>query len=134
GAGYLSDVPYVVIHEMMHVYQVRYQGLENYRSIYLPGPNNINLAIAVREGCADYLTFLSSGRRRHGSQQSYGLAHEAELWSRFKKIMNAPASFEDGWFGSLDNRTPDWPPQIGYWLGQRMCQRYYETAADKKLA
>ena len=134
GGGHLVDVPYVAIHEMVHAYQARVMGMGNYVSIYSPGPGNTYLAAALREGCADYVTFLATGTRRTGKQQEYGLAHEAELWTRFKTVMNSPLSFEDGWFGALDPKTPDWPPQIGYWLGSRICQTYHEEASDKAAA
>ena len=56
------------------------------------------------------------------------------LWRQFQEVMYRPASFEDGWFGALDPDTPDWPPQIGYWLGARMCQAFHETAPDRDEA
>lgn len=135
GGGYLEDIPYVAVHESAHVYQYQLMGADNYVSIYQSGnPNNTYLALAVREGCADYATYLASGFRRRGDQMAYGLANERALWAAFQKVMNKPASFNDGWFGALDPDTPDWPPQIGYWLGSRMCQAFHETAADRDAA
>ena len=135
GGGYLEDIPYVAVHESAHVYQYQLMGADNYVSIYQSGnPNNTYLALAVREGCADYVTYLASGYRRSGKQHVYGLANERALWSAFQKVMNQPASFSDGWFGALDPDTPDWPPQIGYWLGSRMCQAFHETSADRDAA
>lgn len=133
--GYLEDIPYVAVHESMHVYQMQAMGRDNYVSIYSAGnPNNIYLALAVREGCADYLTYLSLGKRRQGNQHSYGEANERQLWDQFQAVMYRPASFDDGWFGALHPKTPDWPPQIGYWLGSRMCQAYVEAAPDRDAA
>ena len=133
--GYLEDIPYVAVHESVHVYQFDAMGADNYVSIYQSGnPNNVYLALAIREGCADYLTYLATGTRRRGNQQSYGEANERELWQQFQQVMYSPASFADGWFGGLDPRTPDWPPQIGYWLGSRMCQAYVEAAPDRDTA
>lgn len=134
GGAYLADIPYTAIHESVHIHQIRAQGIDNYRSIYRPGPNNTYLALAVREGCADYLTFLVAGLRRTGNQHSWGLAHERDLWQRFQGVMDRPASFGDGWFGALDPRTPDWPPQIGYWLGMRICEAHHRDAADPAAA
>lgn len=133
--GYLEDIPYVAVHESIHVYQMQAMGRDNYVSIYGAGnPNNIYLALAVREGCADYLTYLALGTRRRGNQQSYGEANERALWQKFQQVMYSPASFADGWFGGLDPKTPDWPPQIGYWLGSRMCQAFVEDAPDRDSA
>ena len=135
GRASLSDIPYVAIHEAVHVHQVKAQGgLEQYRSIYRPGPNSSNLAVAVREGCADYLTYLASGLQRGGEQDSYGRAHEQELWKEFQKVMTAPAFSAPGWFAGTNEQFPEWPSQIGYWVGGQMCRRYHETAPDKQQA
>ena len=134
GGAYLKDIPYVAIHEMVHAYQARLMGMANYVSIFKPGPSSTYLSQAVREGCADYVTLLATGSRRTGNQHSYGVAHEAELWAQFKAVKDKPLSFDDGWFGRLDPETPDWPPQIGYWVGSRMCQAYHEAATDKAAA
>ena len=131
--AYLEDVPYVAVHEMVHAYQARIMGIGNYVSIYQPGPANTYLAQALREGCADYITLLAAGKRRKGNQESYGLSHEAELWSAFKDVMNKPLA-DDSWFGLPEAKHPDRPPQIGYWLGSRICQTYHESAADKAAA
>lgn len=88
----------------------------------------------MREGCADFLTQQVLQASRTGNQQTYGQAHERELWDRFRKIMWNPASFDDGWFGALDPKTPDWPPQIGYWLGKQMCAAYYDSVGDPRAA
>ena len=133
--GYVEDIAYVAVHEMVHAYQARIQGRPNYVSIYQAGQSgNTYLGLALREGCADHLTRLAIGKTRVGNQESYGLANEHQLWSQFKQVMDKPASFADGWFGGLDPKTPDWPTQIGYWLGMRMCAAYHDSAADKPAA
>lgn len=135
GGGYLEDIAYVAVHEMIHAYQLRIQGRANYVSIYQAGQTgNTYLALALREGCADHFTRLAIGKTRVGKQHSYGTANERQLWTAFKPLMDQPGSFADGWFGALDARTPDWPPQIGYWLGMRICAAFYDTATDKAAA
>jgi hypothetical protein len=135
GGGFLEDIAYAAVHETVHAFQARIQGIANYVSIYSQGqPNNTYLAMAIREGCADYVTRLAIGRARTGNQESYGLANEQALWNGFREIMHSPASFEDGWFGALDSKTPEWPPQIGYWVGQRICAEYHRAASDKQAA
>jgi hypothetical protein len=135
GGGYLEDIAYTAVHEMVHAYQLRIQGRPNYISIYQQGnAGNTYLGLALREGCADHLTRLAVGRIRAGKQESWGLANERQLWTMFRPLMEQPGSFADGWFGALDPKTPDWPPQIGYWLGSRICAAYHESAADKAAA
>lgn len=30
--------------------------------------------------------------------------------------------------------NPQWPPDLGYWMGYRIAKRYYEQADDKRQA
>lgn len=131
GRAELKDVPTVIVHEMMHVLQARVQGFDNYTSIYRGQGDN--LAIAIREGCADYVTWLASGWQL-GNRHVYGQAHEQELWTEFRAVMHAPAFSTPGWFDGGDDARPEVPSQIGYWVGMRICQTYHETATDKAAA
>ena len=130
GRGRLADLPQVVVHETVHLQQVKAQGgLDNYRSIYRPGEANSNLAVAIREGFAEYATWLAAGARL-GDRHLYGEAHERELWAAFRPVMHDKAFSTPGWFGAPDAAHPDWPPQIGYWLGLAMCEHYHRSSTD----
>jgi hypothetical protein len=130
GRANRADLPQVVVHETAHVLQVNAQGgLDNYRSIYNP-ENGSMLAIAIREGCAEYLTYLASGWQL-GDRNIYAAEHEKELWEAFKPVMDEPPFSVAGWFGSTHPDQPDWPPQIGYSLGERICEFHYKNATDK---
>ena len=118
----------VVVHEAVHILQVNHQGLENYRSIYDKEKGSM-LAIAVREGCAEYLTFLASGRRFE-FRYEYALQHEKSLWEEFKTIHNSPPFSVPGWFSGVSENHPDWPFQIGYSLGYRMCEVYHASLPE----
>lgn len=133
GRAKRSDLPHVVVHETAHVLQVSAQGgIDNYRSIYNPENGNM-LAIAIREGCAEYLTFLVFGSHL-GDRHLYAAEHEKELWESFKLVMDEPPFSVPGWFGGDHPEHPDWPSQIGYSLGERVCKFHYENAADKSEA
>ena len=133
GRANRADLPQVVVHETAHVLLVSAQGgLENYRSIYDP-ENGSMLAIAIREGCAEYVTFLASGWRL-GDRHIYAAEHEKELWEAFKLVMDEPPFSVPGWFGGNHHDYPDWPSQVGYSLGERICRFHYENATDKREA
>ena len=133
GRANRADLPQVVVHETAHVLQVSAQGgVDNYRSIYDPQSGNM-LAIAIREGCAEYLTFLASGWRL-GDRHLYAREHEKALWEAFKLVMYEPPFSVPGWFGGDHPEHPDWPSQIGYSLGERICKFHYENATDKSEA
>jgi len=133
GRAMRADLPQVVVHETAHVLQVTAQGgLDNYRSIYKPDNGNM-LAIAIREGCAEYLTYLVS-EWRLGDRHLYAAEHEKALWQAFKLVMYEPPFSVPGWFGGDHPEHPDWPSQIGYSLGERICKFHYENATDKSEA
>ena len=133
GRANRADLPQVVVHETAHVLQVSAQGgLDNYRSIYDPDRGSM-LAIAIREGCAEYVTLLVSGWRL-GDRHIYAAEHEKELWEAFKLVMDEPPFSVPGWFGGNHPDYPDWPSQIGYSLGDRICRFHYENATDKSEA
>lgn len=83
-------------------------------------------AIAIREGCAEYLTFLASGLR-FGSRHEYVAANETDLWAAFKKVAGEPPFSVSGWFSGRSEENPDWPFQVGYSLGFRMCEVFHQA-------
>nr|WP_281719625.1 hypothetical protein [Nitrosomonas nitrosa] len=120
---------YLAVHEASHILQLHAQGgIGNYRSIYAPGGGTM-LSIALREGCAEYLTYLASGER-YGDRHLYVAEHEAELWSDFMAIADEPAFSVAGWFGGADPDHPDRPFQIGYAVGSEMCRAYHEEMGE----
>jgi len=121
----VESLAYLAVHEASHILQLHAQGgLENYRSIYAPGGGTM-LSIALREGCAEYLTYLASGQR-YGNRHLYVAEHEAELWAEFLAIADEPAFSVQGWFSGSDPDHPDRPFQIGYAVGSEMCRAYHE--------
>ena len=133
GRANVSDLPQVVIHENSHVLQLAAQGgLENYLSIYSPDTGSM-LAVAVREGCAEYLTYLASGWRL-GDRHQYAEANEQALWAEFQTVMDAPPFSVPGWFGGSHPDHADWPSQIGYSVGFQVCEHHHQNAADPDAA
>ena len=133
GRANASDLAQVVVHENAHVLQLASQGgLENYLSIYSPDGGNM-LAVAVREGCAEYVTYLASGWRL-GDRHIYGEANELALWSEFEAVMDAPPFSAPGWFSGRHPDHTDWPAQIGYWMGFRICEHHHQSAANPDAA
>jgi len=133
GRARVEDLPQVAVHENAHVLQLASQGgLGNYRSIYSPDTGSM-LAVAIREGCAEYLTYLASGWRL-GDRHIYGEANEQDLWSAFQQIADEPPFSVPGWFGGTHPEHADWPSQIGYWVGFRICEHHHSNAADPDAA
>ena len=119
----------LVAHEGAHILQIGAQGgIDNYRSIYGETTGSM-LAIAVREGCAEYITFLATGLR-FGERHIYLAENEKALWREFKTIADAPPFSVPGWFSGASEAHPDWPFQIGYSLSFRICETFHQTVLD----
>lgn len=129
----------VAVHEMVHYYQLLEQGRLGYREMYIvPGMDTL-MARAIREGAADYITYLATGLTmgdaedvtdRHG----YVIANEAAVWELFQPVWNELYADHPGWFDGIHSERPEMPFQVGYSLGFFMVEAYYEAAEDKKAA
>ena len=60
----------------------------------------------------------------------YGCAHEAELWQEFQHGLNKTET--TGWL--YDGQSATRVADLGYFIGYRISQAYYEQAKDKKQA
>ena len=128
----LDDLSQLTTHELAHVAQVQYQGLVRYRVIYRERARGTHLAYAIREGGADFLSQLASGRLR--ARHRYLLEREAELWREFSKLLYQPAGASRGWFSGSGEHPLDRPPQLGYAIGWSMCRLFYHRSSDKAVA
>jgi hypothetical protein len=114
-------LPAIVAHELVH-YQQRYGG------------GNTLLGQAIREGSADFIGKLLSGRTINESIEAYGLAHEAELWAEFKQDMNGSDVSRWLYNGGTVTATSTRPADLGYFMGARIAESYYRKATDKHAA
>lgn len=117
--GAVTDVPYLVVHELIHNNQQPYGGTL--------------LSAAIREGMADFIARLVTGNLGPDTRlHTYGNAHEQEMWQKFKPEMLAAST--KNWLYNPNQETPTRPCDLGYYVGYKICQAYYDHAADKNLA
>jgi hypothetical protein len=133
GALGLADRPEeiapLVLHELAHFQSGMVQGVEVYRRIY--GPERTLLALALREGTAEFIAHMTTGRHTNPAAERYGLEHEAELWAAFREEMHGGVTGDWMWVRPADT---DRPQDLGYWIGYRIVDSYYEQADDKAQA
>ncbi len=113
----VESVPWIVAHELVHFQQTY--------------PVTTLLERALMEGSADFIAERIAGRQVNESLQAYAMPREEALWLEFRERMDG----EDftGWlYGGVENS--DRPADLGYWIGYRICQAYYDRAADKRQA
>jgi hypothetical protein len=114
----VDDLPGVVAHELIHFEQ---KG---------PDPQTL-LGRAIREGSADFIGELISGKSINADLQKYGNDHERELWEGFQQVMHGSDS--SNWLYN-GTKVKDRPADLGYYMGYKITQSYYERASDKKQA
>ncbi|MEM8901340.1 MAG: DUF2268 domain-containing putative Zn-dependent protease [Bacteroidota bacterium] len=120
--SYLTSI---VIHETVHVQQFYInQDLGNNPSL---------LKQCMIEGGADFITaLLLDGKFINEHIHAYADSLEEEIWEEFKLDMNN-SSYGD-WLYSGSPEANGRPADLGYYVGYKMVEHYYENATDKKAA
>jgi hypothetical protein len=95
------------------------------------GQNRTLLSIALQEGTADFLPALILKTNINGIGYQYGLAHECELWHEFEPQKKSE-DLSPWLFNSLSANGR--PADLGYFVGARICEAYYNKQTDKKQA
>ena len=111
-----EQIPHVVAHELIHFQQK-----------YADSP--VLLVQSIREGSADFLTELISGRHVNRHVHEFGDPREAELWRQFRQKMHGQDY--SGWLYSSSEGRPN---DLGYWIGYEITKSYYDRAVDKRQA
>jgi hypothetical protein len=115
--GPLDALPGIVAHELMHFQQ---------------GPEGKTLLEkACGEGFADFVGNLVSGQNINDHLRAYGDAHEAELWHEFSAAMDGDDLSHWLYQGT---KSKDRPADLGYYVGFRIAEAYYDRSDDKKKA
>jgi len=123
GRRFAGLVP-LVAHELVH-YQQAASDVEAYQAAtYL-------LARAIKEGVADYVAELLTGGNINAAAHAYGAEHEWELWARFRCEMEGTDTGD--WFFRRP-ANPEWPQDLGYFVGYRIAALRYARGPDPSAA
>jgi hypothetical protein len=115
-----KNLPYTVAHELIHFQQ---DGMASDTTL---------LKAAIKEGMADFIGELISGKSANENLLIYGKGKEKEIWADFKKEMLLDRA--SNWIANGGNGKTNKPSDLGYWVGYQICKAYYEQAKDKKKA
>lgn len=129
---YPSSITHIVAHETTHILQEDIQGADNYLSIYTNEDKGTLLAYAIREGGADYFAELISGSHINPQAHDYGEIHEKALWQLFRQDMNKTDLGD--WFFYTPKEIPEWPKDLGYFMGYKITESYFQNTSDQKSA
>ena len=119
----------LIVHELAHFQQAIAMGMQAYGSLY-GKPNNM-LGLCLREGGAEFITFLVLKEITQAKTLTYFQSNESELKSRFIKDLSQQ---EEGYWlwNSIDDLTT--PQLLGYVIGFKICDAYYQRAHNKQIA
>ncbi|NNF58528.1 MAG: hypothetical protein HKN04_09820 [Rhodothermaceae bacterium] len=115
----VEEIPHVVAHELVH-YQQHY-----------PDSVRTLLSQSIREGAADVIAEIISGRHLNAHVHAWANPREPELWAEFRERMNGDDF--TGWLYGGD-REAGRPADLGYWMGYQVVRAYYDRAEDKRQA
>jgi hypothetical protein len=111
----VHEVPHIVAHELIH-FQQKYDG-------------GTLLAACLKEGSADFLAELISGKHINSHIHQFADSREKELWIEFQSNMNGKDY--SGW---LYSSSKDRPNDLGYWMGYKITKAYFDSQTDKQQA
>lgn len=121
-------LPTIAIHELVHVQQLYFR----HTSGTTQDNNQTLLETASGEGIADFITYLVlDGLYLNDHLPEYADNLEEELWNEFKLEMDG-ADLSNWLFNG--GQSPDRPADLGYYMGFKIAESFYDKAADKSEA
>lgn len=106
------------------------------------------LTQVLAEGAADFIAAMVTGAQPDPARAAWAAPRERELWMQFEEDLAATADYDPAaakggdprqarmlrWVWNYGAAPDGWPVEAGYWVGQRIWQRYYDAAPDKHAA
>ena len=121
----LDSLPIIVAHEHVHILQERARG------IFVRLNKNL-LEQSLLEGSADFVGELVSHGNVNARLKEFGIPREAALWAEFQNAMHGTNISR--WLYNQGSATPDRPGDLGYFIGYRIAEAYYNRMTDKRAA
>ena len=121
-----------IIHELTHFQQVVHIGFQDFSRVYSKEDNMLDLIL--REGAAEFVTYklVRQNVDQFEKLKNYE-KNERELWEKFKTDLNSQNKFF--WLSvSYENNNNGNPIQLGYGLGYKIVEAYYNQVEDKAKA
>ncbi len=111
----VDAIPHIVAHELIH-FQQKYDG-------------GSLLAACIKEGSADFIAELISGKHINQHVHDFANPKEKELWIEFKERM-----LKKDYTGWLYSASKGRPNDLGYWIGYKISKSYYDNMTNKQQA
>lgn len=118
-----GNLVHVIAHEYAHVQQPAAQ---------VEDPNEGVLRASLIEGGAEFVAELISGSVSDRHLQIATKGREKEFETAFLEDLDKKADGSRWLYNGFG--TPEWPGDLGYWVGYRITKAYYLRAKDKRAA
>ena len=118
--GGTGDIVSMVAHEAVHTRQK-------------PRMRSTLLTAAISEGVCDFITMELLGMNINATIHEYGDQHECELWKDFEVSMKNNKRDFSNWLYN-GNSSEDRPADLGYYIGFKIAESYYEKMSNKRKA
>jgi len=117
-----GDINSMIAHELVHTQQLNEDN-----------ENALLLSRALTEGAADFIgSMILEKKIMNKVIFEYGEKHEQALWNEFKQDVKLNKGFGDtDWFYNYDSNRP---ADLGYYLGYKIVESYYNNSKNKKQA
>ena len=120
------DIQNMIAHEYVHALQeLKFSGVWGYLNYRV-------LMLSIYEGAADFIAEKVTGATINEHIYDFGNAHEQEIWNDFKQDMRSNRA--DDWLYQGDNAKEGMPADLGYFVGHKICESYFNAAENKSEA
>jgi uncharacterized protein YjaZ len=114
----------LIIHEQVHINQKK--GLCAFFT-------NELLSKTISEGSADFIMFLITNQLPSHIRKTYVYGNEHELWVKFNTDLKKEyKEIRKDWFYNYNQKNL--PPDLGYFIGFKICEKYYNESSNKMKA
>jgi hypothetical protein len=120
----VDDLPTIISHELIHIEQA-YLGMR---------VGNTLLGKSLQEGGADFVSQLFTGTIVTTQLHIYGEPRQKELWKEFVQVMNGTDIGKWLYNGANTTASGGRPADMGYYIGYKIVESYYNTSIDKQKA
>jgi hypothetical protein len=121
----------LVAHELGHAHQSYPTWRILTRGGFLKGTV---LAQSIEEGTASLVAHIVTGCSPDGERHEWAEEREAQLWEEFQRDMNGRDYSMWIYNGANRGQLGERPHDLGYFMGYKIAESYYERAADKREA
>lgn len=113
-----KDIALLCTHEYIHTQQH-------------PGVDNL-LCNALREGVAEFVSCLATGKSSNTPSFEFGRNNEEKVKAKFIQDLFLSEKMYNWMWGENQNEFKE--RDLGYYIGYRICENYYNAAKDKQKA